>query len=236
MLIGSDYPKIDFSCFGLELLEPNAMLGDLVICIVSLFFAFKVGKMPLQNTFFVAWRWFFILFAIGFLLGGLGHLMYNYWEVSGKYASWYLGIISVFFIERAMISIHPNKTFVRVFNFVVFGKLIAAVSVASAVFVLFDLKENPSLGLRVPSFNSTVGLLFSLGFLGFFYYKKLSSVFKPFWISVLVLFPAVFFQSLKINLHQWFDKNDASHFLLAISLTLYFYGVSAYQKHLSSDC
>jgi hypothetical protein len=236
MLVGSDYQKIEFSCFGLDLVEPNAMLGDVVLCFIALVFAFKVHKMPVQNTFFVAWRWFFILFGVGFFLGGLGHLMYNYWGVAGKYTSWYLGIISVFFIERALVSIHPNKKLLRVFNFIIIGKLILAILTASIVFVFLDLKNDPSMGLRVPSFNSTVGLLFALGCLGVFYSAVLSPKFRFFWVSVLVLIPAAFFQLMKINFHQWFDKNDASHFLLVISLLLYFNGVKGYQKHLSSDC
>ncbi len=103
MLIGSDYPKIEFEAFGLDLVEPNAMYGDALICFVALFIAYKLSKMPIQNTFFKSWRYFFIIFGIGFFFGGLGHMMYNYWGLPGKYTSWYSGIFASFFIERAMI-------------------------------------------------------------------------------------------------------------------------------------
>jgi len=236
MLVGYDYQKIEFSFFGLDLVEPNAMFGDVILCFIALVFAFKTSKMPIQNTFFVAWRWFFILFGFGFFLGGLGHLMYNYWGVPGKYTSWYLGIVSVFFIERAMVSVYPNEKVRYFFNLLIVGKLVLAALVASAVFIFIDVKADPSLGLRAPSINSTVGLFFALGVLGFFYYKTVSFSFFFFWASVLILIPAAFFQLMKINFHQWFDRNDASHFLLAISLFFYFKGVKAYQKHLSSNC
>jgi hypothetical protein len=236
MLIGSDYPKIELSLFCLDLMEPNAMLGDLVLCFLSLFFAFKVSRIPIKSTFFIAWKWFFVLFGVGFFWGGLGHLMYNYWGVAGKYPSWYLGIISVFFVERAMISIHPSERFVRALNLIVFIKLTLAIITATAVFVLLDIKTDTSVGLRVPSFNSAVGLFFSLGCLAVFYYKTISPVFILFLISAFVLVPAGFFQLMKINFHQWFDKNDASHLLLIASLFLYFCGVKAYQKHLLYNC
>jgi hypothetical protein len=46
-----------------------------------------------------------------------------------------------------------------------------------------------------------------------------------FWIAALVLLPNAFIQSQKINLHQWFDRNDFSHVLLLLSLLLYFNGI-----------
>ena len=59
MRIGSDYKKIELEAFGLDLLEPNAMFGDVIIFFISLFIAFKVARMPIQGPFFVYWRAFF---------------------------------------------------------------------------------------------------------------------------------------------------------------------------------
>ena len=68
MLIGEDFPKIDFQPFGLDLVEPNAMLGDLIIALVSWYFAYRVSKMP-STPFFRCWKSFFIvlLFSIATL-------------------------------------------------------------------------------------------------------------------------------------------------------------------------
>lgn len=234
MLVGSDYPKIEFEAFGLDLVEPNAMIGDAIICLVALIIAFKIGKMPIQNTFFKSWKLFFIIFGIGFFFGGLGHMMYNYWGLPGKYPSWYSGIIASFFIERAMISIHSNEQFKRIFNAIITGKLVLALIGATAVFMFVDLEADPSLGLRVPTLNTTIGLLFALGYLGLNYTKTIFSGFKYLWISIIILIPTAFLQTMKISFHQYFDRNDASHILLIIGLTMYFASIKAYQNFLSS--
>lgn len=235
MLIGSDYPKIEFEAFGLDLVEPNAMIGDAIICAVALIIAYKVGKMPIQNTFFKAWKWFFIIFGIGFFFGGLGHMVYNYWGIPGKYTSWYSGIFAVFCIERAMISINSNERFVSLFNKIIGVKLFLALVGATAVFTFVDLEADPSLGLRVTTLNTTIGLLFALGYLGFRYTKQITSGFKYLWISIIILIPTAFLQTLKISFHQYFDRNDASHILLIVGLIMYYISVKAYQKHLASN-
>ena len=234
MLIGEDYPKIEFQAFGLDLVEPNAMLGDSIICAVALIIAYKIGKMPIQNTFFKSWKAFFIIFGIGFFFGGLGHMMYNYWGLPGKYASWYSGIFAAFFIERAMISIHSSEKFQSIFNKVISAKLVLALLGATAVFMFVDLEADPSLGLRVPTLNTTIGLLFALGYLGFKYAKAITPGFKYLWISIIILIPTAFLQTMKISFHQWFDRNDASHILLIIGLLMYFVSIKAYQQFLSS--
>ena len=52
MLIGKDFDKIEFSFLGLDLIEPNAFIGDLIILITALFLASKLRKFDTSNTFF----------------------------------------------------------------------------------------------------------------------------------------------------------------------------------------
>ena len=51
MLIGKDFNKIEFSFLGLELLEPNAFIGDLIILITALFLVSKLRKFDLSIPF-----------------------------------------------------------------------------------------------------------------------------------------------------------------------------------------
>ena len=44
MLIGVEYDKIEFQLFGLDLLEPNGVFGDIIIFALSIFFAYKIKK------------------------------------------------------------------------------------------------------------------------------------------------------------------------------------------------
>ena len=103
MLIGKDFDKIEFSFFGLNLLEPNAFIGDSIILITAIFLASKLRRFDMSNPFFKNWRYFFLLFGCGMFLGGVGHLIFNYFGFYGKYIPWLMGIWAVYFIEKAMI-------------------------------------------------------------------------------------------------------------------------------------
>ena len=232
MLIGQDFDKIETTIFGYKFLEINALFGDTIILIVALFLAYKVSKFTLQTPFFNNWKRFFIIFGIGFFAGGLGHFVFHYWGLSGKYASWYLGIIAVYFVERGVVSIYPNEKWRHRFNVFFTIKLLLSIIAATCVFVFIDISQDPQKGLLVPSLNSIIGLGITLGVLGYYYQKTITNSFKYLWISTLILIPTAIFQSKKINFHQWFDRNDVSHILLIISLIIYYKAIKGYYEHL----
>ncbi|MBK9284899.1 MAG: hypothetical protein IPM51_11375 [Sphingobacteriaceae bacterium] len=232
MLIGSDFEKIKIEVFDLILLEPNAMLGDLILFCCAIYFAFQIKKTNEHSPFFKNWYWFFISFGIGFLAGGISHLFYYYLGVNGKYIPWYLGLLNSYFIEMAMISIFPIQHKIPLFNKLIQTKLLLSCIVATYIYANFDLNLDQKIGLLVPTLNSVIGLLISLGVLGFYYSQKIHSGFLFFTISIFILIPTAFLQNLKINLHPWFDRNDASHVLLLIGLFMYYKGVISYHKHL----
>lgn len=234
MLIGENFEKIQFELFGLELLEPNAFIGDTVLFLVALFFAIKTYNMGRTLPFFTQWTGFFLLFGIGFFFGGLGHLFYNYWGIPGKTPSWFLGVAATYFIERAMISLVEEPQQQKRFSQLSNAKFILACLGVLLVTWFVDLEIDYSKGMIVPTLNSTIGLVFALGYLGYTFSKKIVG-FKWFWMSVLILFPAALLQGFKINLHPWFDKNDFSHLLLIISLFFYYQGVKAYNNYLEKQ-
>ena len=228
MLIGSDFPKISWKPFGLDLVEPNAMIGDALILLVALTFAYKASKISGNNTYYLRWKWFFIVFGSGFFFGGLGHLFFNYWGVPGKYASWYLGILASFFVETALISIYPDEKKQRFFLRVSQIKMVLAFVTATGVFLFVDLTVDPQKGLLVPTLNSIIGLSLTIGALGYYYSKTLGPSFNYLWLSTFILIPSAVVQSMKINIHPWMDRNDISHILLIISLFMYYRSIKGY--------
>jgi hypothetical protein len=229
MLIGTDYPKIEFTLGNVTLLEPNAFIGDMILCIIALVFAKKIARSPIQTPFFIYWQAFFYVFAIGFFVGGLGHLFFHYWGMPGKFASWYFGILSTTCIELAMVSVHPKESLRKPLKNAVIAQLVLALLVHSAILIFVDLYADPTKGMLVPTAHATIGLGIMLGFLGYYYHKRIDSSFRYLWISSLVLVPATVIQGQKINLAQWFDRNDLSHLLLVFSLFLYYQTVKEYQ-------
>jgi hypothetical protein len=232
MLIGQDFEKIEWDFMGLHLLEPNAMIGDIVIFIVALTFAFKVKVHPLHPAFFTNWKWFFVIFGISFLMGGFGHLFYNYWGVPGKFFSWYSGMFAALMIELAMISIFPMIEWRKKLKMLSYFKLFLSIGIATFIYSTVDLELDPSKGLIIPTLNSVIGLGLSLGILGYYYQRKIDVNFQYLWISTLILIPSAAVQSMKINIHQWFDRNDISHILLITSIAFYYTAVSKFYKAL----
>ena len=234
MLIGKDFDKIKFDFFGLHLLEPNAFIGDAVILFVALYFAFQITKIKRVTPFLTNWKWFYIVFGIGFFLGGIGHTFYNYLGLSGKYPSWYSGILSTLFVEQAMFSLLNNK-WKNIGIKISYLKAVLACFIATFVFATVNLEDDVSKGLIIPTLNSVIGLGISLGFLGYRFSKSIHPSFKWLWISALILIPSALIQAMKINIAPWFDRNDLSHILLIIGMFCYFITIKNYSNQLHAE-
>jgi hypothetical protein len=226
MIIGTDFPKIEFSLFGLDLVEPNAFIGDTLILAVALLFAYKTHKISVDQSFYKYWKWFFIVFGVSFFAGGLAHVFFNYWGVPGKHFSWYSGIFAVCLIEMAMISVFPLQNWVKNLQRIAVIKLVVVLIVQTIIINTIDLSVDPQKGLIIPTVNSVLGLGLALGFLSAYYQRKISSSFKYLWISTLVLIPNTAIQGMKINIHPWFDRNDFSHVLLITGLIFYMIAIT----------
>lgn len=230
MLIGQDFEKIEFPLFGYDFLEPNAMYGDAIITIFALFFAYYSSRYYRETklVFFKYWKYFFLVFGIGFFFGGLGHFCYNYWGIPGKVPAWYIsGITSPMLIEFAMASLLPKQRFERLKRFFLIKT--AFFWVLQALLIAFiDLEKEPGLGLIGPTLAMVTALPSSLGVLGYRFSKSITPDFKYAWWSLIVFSPSLIFQVMKINIHPWFDRNDASHLLMVANITLYFMTVRAY--------
>ena len=236
MKVGEDFNPVEFDLFGFHLIEPNALIGDTFIALVSFFFAFKTYKIAkaysnnnLNKGFFTNWAIFFVIFGISFIGGGLGHSFFNIWGVEGKYFGWITSIIAVFFIEQGMLSILPSERRL-LFKKLSLLKLVLAEIGLISVFVIADMDADPQKGLLVPSVSTAIGFITCLGILGVHYQKTITPSFKWFWISVLTMIPSAIFQGLKISIHPLFDRNDMSHILLVIALLLYWKGINGYQQ------
>ncbi|MFM7006985.1 MAG: DUF6962 family protein [Flavobacteriales bacterium] len=221
-MIGQDFPKIEWSIFGLDLLEPNAFIGDLLLFITSIILANKIKKQNNAHPFYKWWTQFFLLFGWSFLLGGFGHLLYNYLGLWGKYPSWLLGMVATFYLTNGMLSLWANDLQKK--NFIQAAKILLFTGLAIELIVFFsvDITVDQSKGLLIPTVVSGIGLLFSLVFVGGTYHRNLDAGFRYLWLAACILLPNAFIQSQKINLHPWFDRNDFSHALLFSSLLLYY--------------
>lgn len=231
-MIGLDFPKIEFQMFGLELLEPMAIITDTIMGGLSIYFGIRVLNFKKSIPFYKFWALFFLVFGIGSILGGIGHTFYNQFGLVGKVPSWLCGPISIYFGERAMISMHwkndSKKQLVKWFNI----KLIV-VYIIFLYLLFFVRNDNPNLPFLPIAINTILGLTATVGVLGFKYMEKISVKFKFFWLGILIMLPSAFIFLFKINVHQWFDKNDFSHILITIGMVYWYLGVTKLAKGLN---
>ena len=235
MRIGEDFEKMEFSWFGLDLLEPNALLTDSLIAVFCIIFWAIISRQNKTFTtpFFNYWKWLFLVYGVGFFFGGLGHVMFNYWDVTGKYFPLIGGLAIPLFIEHAMISLLPEKNH-KALYLTSKIKFALAVIALTLVFLLVPGEKKIPMMLLVPSANSGIGFILASGVLGLKFAKQYTRSFYLLAASVLVMIPAAVFQAKRISFHPWFDRNDASHVLLIVTLILYYYTVQGYRKYLLS--
>lgn len=230
MKIGEDYPKIEWDFMELQLLEPNAFIGDTIIAIVAFILFYKAKRIykKSKNSYNLLWMWFFMIFGIGFFIGGIGHLLYNYLGIYGKFGAWYIGILSSFILELAMVSQLYKYKFL--FEKAIVIKAITSLFLLTLLIITTDLSADPLKGLIIPTINSFIGLLFALAYLGYRYTQTKSEGFRYLYWSIIVLLPTILFQGLKINFHPLLDRNDVSHILIIITLLLYYRSLNRVQK------
>ena len=230
MRIGSNYDKIEWKVFNLDLLEPITFFGDLIIAGFCFYFAYKILKMNTKVLFYNYWRLFFIIFGIVIILGGFGHLLYNYTGAFGKWFGWLGSLISSIFLEMAFISIYPYPKVKKILYVISYVKLVLMFIIELLILSYAEIDKNQALGLIVPSINFFLGIGFCAGYLGYYYQKTISENFIYFWIGFLVLVPTILLQLFKINPHQYFDRNDLSHIIVILSFILFYQGVKKLSK------
>ena len=88
-----------------------------------------------------------------------------------------------------------------------------------------DVSKNNRLAFLPVAINTIVGVVLSSGVLGNYLAKRINPNYKYIVWGVIILSPSALLYLFKINLHQWFDKNDFAHILMAAAITYFFIGI-----------
>lgn len=229
MLIGLDYEKIEVIISGYIIQEPNAVITDLLMAIVSVFLGIFLLRKRQNSAFETWWISFFFLFAISSFLGALGHGFFIYWGVAGKFPNWITAIPIIYFIERAMLSLLANEKRKERLILLALYKMILVYSVFIWICIVFPIQEKPQIAFLPLAINTIVGVILSAGILGYQYSKKEES-FKLIYFGVIAMIPSAFVFLIKINPAPWFDKNDLSHVLMTIGIVFFYFGIEKVKR------
>jgi hypothetical protein len=225
MLFGQDFEKISITIGNYHILEPNVFITDTLMAGVSLLLSFYIFKIKNKSEFTHYWFLFFFVYGISSFVGGLGHALFYYFGVPGKFFTWITGIISIYFIERAMIAVIKEQPLYLLLKRIAFSKLLFVFAIFSLVCVTQPIVEKPSIGFLPVAINTIVGVILSAGILGYRFSKNMHSDFKYFYYGVLIMVPSAVIFLAKINPHPWFDKNDVSHILLTLGIIYFYFGI-----------
>lgn len=219
--------KIEFTLFGLQLLEPNTFITDSLLGILSLFLALKVYRIPSENMFFRYWKIFLLMFGLSTIFGGIGHLLFSYLGLPGKIPTWLFGVAAVYYIELAMISVHPQKRMIAPLRTISLIKAMMVLVILVSILAFADPGKKIYLGILVVIINTFIGAALSAGALALYYLKLgLSPCYRYYIIGVLIVLPSSLVFLMDINPFQWFDKNDISHFLLGGGIVYFYLGTA----------
>ena len=225
MLIGEDFDKLLIELFGWKIIEPNALLTDTLMAAVSLFFAHSLYTKNPNTPFLSRWYYFFLVFGISSFSGGLGHSFYLYWGVAGKFFNWISGILAIYILEQAMLTLLEKDSKYNVYQRLLKLKLFLTVVGFTAVCLTQPIQTKPQLGFLPIALYTFVGVLFTVGLIGYRLSKTRDTNYKYFYYGVFIMLPSAVFFFFKINLHPWFDKNDFSHVLFGIGISFFYLGI-----------
>jgi len=213
-------PSIFFG--NLRIDEPITSLTDIFVSIVC-FYAFFQLKLynfqsPISNIRYYFRRYFFLM-GLATLYGGIiGHAFLYKLSFSWKLPGWCLSMISMNFLERALIEytkwIIPKKigiflTWLNIVELIVFLLLIIVIQ----KFYLVEI-------------HSAYGLLcIVLPFSIFLLIKSKEKIPAKFFLAAtfIMIITSIIFKN-KIGLSPWFNHNDIAHLLMCLAGLFFYWG------------
>jgi hypothetical protein len=204
--------KIEFEMWGLQLLEPMALILNLVMSFQSFRYYQKI-RASFASPFSAYFGKFFLFLSISTFFAAWSHLFYNYLGLAGKIPGWATSIISISMLEYAMvIYLYPKGNILL--------KSIIALLMASAFgLLIFELK------FLWVAIHTALGLVLFLGMpFSFRIIKGEEKASFFFWgfISMLMTLPV---ELIRLNLHPWFQHHEISHVFMICALYCFSKGV-----------
>lgn len=209
---------LPFELFGLCLQEPMSLVSNLWIAIPAFIFYLKLNKSQERFTKYWALSFLFLSFSTG--LGGLSHLFFQYTGMEGKMVTWVFAFTSSFFSCLAMVNtgILLEKSRKIWTGFIVLRiAILFSIALWSQNFIFVAIEN-------------AVAYIFYCLILGSYFWKKGHLSFKYLVFGVIILMPSIFIFVFNINPHIWFNKNDLSHLIIAITITFFYLSVKKFDS------
>ena len=148
------------------------------------------------------------------ILGGLGHLLFQYFGMYGKIPAWILGTLAGYYIGKGVLYYwrdHPSYRFLNVFLVVKsIVLLVLSLVLLKFIFVAIDV---------------IITYILYSGYIAFRLWMKDKIEMKFVVYGILILFPSMFIFLLNINIHRYLNRDDLSHVLMLFCIIFFYNGV-----------
>jgi len=209
-----EHPFITF--LGVKFTEPVTMLTDFIVAAACFYFAWKLMKSSRETEAKKYFIYYFFSMAGATFLGGLfGHGLQAYVGMVGKYPSWVLTGVSMYFLQIASFYLLPKLNESYKFYYNIFSFLLMV------IFLLVAFYMNH---FSYVVFHNIVAALFIIPTFAYLNFKY--SFVGSGWIllSFLISSTIPYFQLNRIGVNRWFTYHDVCHAIMLLGLTLIFYG------------
>lgn len=203
---------IQFTIGGLRLQEPMALITNWLI---SGFCFFVFARTNWSTSYSSnAFKYFYLLLGISTFFGGLGHLLFHYFGVYGKYPCWITGVMASLAIGKGILFYWKDKPFYANWSTFLWMKSLAL--------LLLGLFSEKFIFIAIDAILTY--LLYS-GYLAWKLWKNEKKEMKYFVYGITILFPSAFIFFLNINFHRYLNRDDLSHLLMLSCIIFFYFGI-----------
>lgn len=212
---------------GIKFTEPVTMLTDIILAVVCFYFALVLTKSSRETESKKYFIYYFYTMSAGTFLGGLfGHGLQAYIGMIGKYPSWVLTILAMYFLQIASFNLIPKLSD----GYKKYYKLFAIILMI--IFLIIAFYKNH---FSYVVFHNIVAALFIIPTFAYLYikYRFVGSGWILFSFIISTTIP--YFQLNRIGVNRWFTYHDVCHAIMLIGLSLIFYGAWLIHKNIKGE-
>lgn len=217
------HPSIDI--FGVSVSEPVTMLTDIILAVFCFYFFIRIRKCPSaeRGKYYFA-QFFLWMSACTFFGGVMGHGFLPYFGAAGKYPAWVLTVVTMFWLQLAVIDLLRNK----VADWV--PKALQGVSI-----LMVPIFLTLTFGMRHFSysiFHNIAAALMIIPILIFCLVKYKTQGTELVLASLLLSSVIPYFQINRIGINQWFTYHDVCHVMMLAAFYVLYLGATKLYKHI----
>ena len=217
-------PLPSIEILGVTVSEPVTVLTDFILAIFCFIFYKKLKALSKGGSSKRYFANYFLFMAIGTFLGGLlGHGLFTYLGMVGKYPSWIITIITMSLLMLAAMELIPGLNEKQKDKF-----LMMTIFLAIIFLILTFYNRHFSYVIYHNIVAAIIIIPIFVHLLIKFKMKGTEYLLISFTISASI----PYFQINKIGFNKWFTYHDVCHTIMLVGLTILFYGAHVIYKNI----